>query len=276
MGEKPIGCAGEPRDAIRVARSKMGRVFAAVVPPEGEGQGLEEKLRRLAELLFELADAVLGVIERVDVEELEPGEFVGHHVGAPGQLLERLGDVVLRELVVSIGFGVVGRGFEEEPDQLGGRDLREFHVNDMEGGSRPIDREQFVDRAVHVGVAFPVEAAGKDLPPIKLPLVLRQEVDEPPDDAAKGRADQQTDNPRRADSSFETRLDGAGEDAVQGLGVQPAQHPVEAAVERPRRILGENFPDKFLGTGLGPMSMPCARRPAATDNRSEPPARERT
>jgi hypothetical protein len=36
---------------------------------------LDEKLRRPAELLFEIADAVLGLVERVDVKELEPGEF---------------------------------------------------------------------------------------------------------------------------------------------------------------------------------------------------------
>src|SRR5580704_14171882 len=40
VGEKPIGCGGEPRSVVR---SKVGRVFAAVAPPEGEGQGLDEK-----------------------------------------------------------------------------------------------------------------------------------------------------------------------------------------------------------------------------------------
>src|SRR5260370_42705608 len=47
VGEKPMGCGGEPRSAVRVARPKVGRVLTAVAAPERKRQDLGEQLRRL-------------------------------------------------------------------------------------------------------------------------------------------------------------------------------------------------------------------------------------
>ena len=151
------------RDAARGAR-----VLAVVAPLKGQRQGLNEQVRRLGQLCFEVANAVLGAIERVDIEKFEPGEFISKNVRAACHFLESFRDVVLRQLVMTLRFGVVGRRLEQQSDQLGRSDLAELHVHDMERGSRPIDGKQFVDGPVHVLGTF----ADTSHPPIVYPIAL--------------------------------------------------------------------------------------------------------
>src|SRR5262245_33112565 len=145
-----VGRRSEDLRILLVVGPKLRRVLAIVLSLIGEGQKLDKEFGRPGELLFEVPDPMFGVIERLDIEELERCEFVWQDVSPLRQRLERAQNVMARERSTAVLLRGMDGNLEQKPDQTVGFEPGEFHLDDVESRARPIDVDQLVDNPINV------------------------------------------------------------------------------------------------------------------------------